>query len=140
MIALLRSDGVRDHRPLQQGLRLIPRVHRSCLREVRDHRPLQQGLRRFLFLSIRYFFYVRDHRPLQQGLRLKCDCTSCGINISTRPSSTTTRIKTLLHCKQTSFLRGTRPSSTATRIKTHNVSIHHHKYHMYETFFHYNKD
>ncbi len=59
---------VRDHLPLQQGLRRLKKV---LLRdsEVRDHLPLQQGLRLpFQYIAIR-FSTVRDHLPLQQGLR-----------------------------------------------------------------------
>ena len=37
--------------------------------EVRDHRPLQQGLRLDDFNSVINISSVRDHRPLQQGLR-----------------------------------------------------------------------
>ena len=61
---------------------------------------------------------VRDHRPLQQGLRrideepthLRC--------LRTRPSSTTTRIKTQCQEGTSCTNEGTRPSSTTTRIKT----------------------
>ena len=36
---------------------------------VRDHRPLQQGLRQLGLIKLRREIHVRDHRPLQQGLR-----------------------------------------------------------------------
>ena len=63
---------VRDHRPLQQGLRLLVTKPLSLyLRMVRDHRPLQQGLRPFSKSANESKFSVRDHRPLQQGLRLE---------------------------------------------------------------------
>ena len=39
---------VRDHLPLQQGLRLHSLLCDGCRRHVRDHLPLQQGLRHFL--------------------------------------------------------------------------------------------
>ena len=42
-------------------------VH-ACLEGVRDHLPLQQGLRQ-PSLSYRRAVWVRDHLPLQQGLR-----------------------------------------------------------------------
>ena len=51
---------VRDHIPLEQGLRLGSYLKAHCLFGVRDHIPLEQGLR----LS-----RVRDHIPLEQGLR-----------------------------------------------------------------------
>ena len=42
----------------------------SCFIElVRDHIPLQQGLRRLSCLEISLIAKVRDHIPLQQGLR-----------------------------------------------------------------------
>ena len=61
---------VRDHRPLQQGLRPVGILKSFIILNVRDHRPLQQGLRLTVFCSFRSdIFFVRDHRPLQQGLR-----------------------------------------------------------------------
>ena len=36
---------------------------------VRDHIPLEQGLRHCLFTFIRQIRNVRDHIPLEQGLR-----------------------------------------------------------------------
>ena len=61
---------------------------------------------------------VRDHRPLQQGLRLSIDKLMLTFIYSTRPSSTTTRIKTFASVSQRVWMTGTRPSSTTTRIKT----------------------
>ena len=61
---------------------------------VRAHRPLQQGLRRRKF-NFYKASVVRDHRPLQQGLRQLFIITTVQSSlICTRPSSTTTRIKT----------------------------------------------
>jgi len=40
------------------------------LQEVRDHLPLQQGLRPKWFVCYVVVCFVRDHLPLQQGLRL----------------------------------------------------------------------
>ena len=45
---------VRDHIPLEQGLRLRSGASTATIRRVRDHIPLEQ-----------------DHIPLEQGLRLK---------------------------------------------------------------------
>ena len=36
---------------------------------VRDHIPLEQGLRQEIVSSVRYLYRVRDHIPLEQGLR-----------------------------------------------------------------------
>ena len=60
---------VRDHRPLQQGLRQILYCGTFWGVSVRDHRPLQQGLRLWMNKVILHPIPVRDHRPLQQGLR-----------------------------------------------------------------------
>ena len=38
--------------------------------KVRDHIPLEQGLRRAVLPSLVYPSSVRDHIPLEQGLRL----------------------------------------------------------------------
>ena len=38
-------DWVRDHIPLEQGLRPIIAIERSPIMLVRDHIPLEQGLR-----------------------------------------------------------------------------------------------
>ena len=91
------DDDVRDHLPLQQGLRLVidaldlvndlcqrlssitTRIKTTCngativMRyiNVRDYLPLQQGLRRLILLLLLSSSYiVRDYLPLQQGLRL----------------------------------------------------------------------
>ena len=85
---------VRDHIPLQQGLRLVRRnqlksfqlcqrpystttriktarlsARPRLLSQVRDHIPLQQGLRPLRVWFINAVSFVRDHIPLQQGLR-----------------------------------------------------------------------
>ena len=90
---ILLSWIVRDHIPLEQGLRrgqqpiygqpvygqrpysirtriktvmpLVLSVHRG----VRDHIPLEQGLRRFKIAILKMSCSVRDHIPLEQGLR-----------------------------------------------------------------------
>ena len=68
---------VREHIPLEQGLRrrfllLLLRLH-----SVREHIPLEQGLRRSVCFII-YFntFLVREHIPLEQGLRPYFDASS----------------------------------------------------------------
>ena len=61
---------VRDHLPLQQGLRLSVYMIEECpVSCVRDHLPLQQGLRH-ADGYIEYPVPIRDHLPLKQGLRL----------------------------------------------------------------------
>ena len=42
----------------------------KAVSEVRDHIPLEQGLRLQRYLSIHARARVRDHIPLEQGLRL----------------------------------------------------------------------
>ena len=61
---------VRDHIPLEQGLRLGRLDCDSCHESVRDHIPLEQGLRRELKPRSTRSYGVRDHIPLEQGLRL----------------------------------------------------------------------
>ena len=61
---------------------------------VRDHLPLQQGLRLNFYFAHSVRYIVRDHLPLQQGLRqVYLQLVRMSL-YSTRPSSTTTRIKT----------------------------------------------
>ena len=68
---VLEFVGLRDHLPLQQGLRLNITFLWYVLRRLRDHLPLQQGLRHlFMFPMDCLFQTLRDHLPLQQGLRL----------------------------------------------------------------------
>ena len=78
----------------------IKTMHRSfwtSLRVVvRDHIPLEQGLRPQPPKVIVLLQYVRDHIPLEQGLRLST-CTPVTLFvISQRPYSIRTRIKTVL--------------------------------------------
>ena len=61
---------VRDHIPLEQGLRRIGRLWYTEYCWVRDHIPLEQGLRRSHHFHRHYQIHVRDHIPLEQGLRL----------------------------------------------------------------------
>ena len=73
-ILLRRSSiDVRDHIPLEQGLRLYSFFIFVFLVNVRDHIPLEQGLRRFVKLPFTgVSCSVRDHIPLEQGLRRSC--------------------------------------------------------------------
>ena len=108
---------VRDHCPLQQGLRLLLQCLESSSKGTR---PLSTTTRiktnwlivkRTLLTSTRPLSTttriktclptcnqpktaVRDHCPLQQGLRLLSPNLLAHYSISTRPLSTTTRIKT----------------------------------------------
>ena len=93
------TDGtVLDHRPLQQGLRLDLTFFIFYHVLVLDHRPLQQGLRQWNNkTNYQTHNNVLDHRPLQQGLRHELIVITVECTGSTRPSSTTTRIKTPLH-------------------------------------------
>ena len=61
---------VRDHIPLEQGLRHRPEPLFVQKQNVRDHIPLEQGLRRLRRKLLRRKPLVRDHIPLEQGLRL----------------------------------------------------------------------
>ena len=66
---------VRDHLPLQQGLRPISCISDVDSCQVRDHLPLQQGLRPSPRGKTMSSLFVRDHLPLQQGLRLYVSIT-----------------------------------------------------------------
>ena len=69
-IVLAERTKVRDHIPLEQGLRL-PGMHVHMAVLVRDHIPLEQGLRLFTTEVLSGLHHiVRDHIPLEQGLRL----------------------------------------------------------------------
>ena len=41
------NEPVRDHIPLEQGLRLVRATQHLSLEYVRDHIPLEQGLRHY---------------------------------------------------------------------------------------------
>ena len=62
-------DQVRDHIPLEQGLRHGQGILLRGPGFVRDHIPLEQGLRRNGGAGNTQP-NVRDHIPLEQGLRL----------------------------------------------------------------------
>ena len=111
---------VRDHIPLEQGLRQSTRTLNQPPVTVRDHIPLEQGLRRLLMsssvwvspvcqrpysirtriktcvfsLSMPKASNVRDHIPLEQGLRQPVTSHEPWVGICQRPYSIRTRIKT----------------------------------------------
>ena len=60
---------VRDHIPLEQGLRHCAISVTYCKTYVRDHIPLEQGLRPSYLAVVIMPNPVRDHIPLEQGLR-----------------------------------------------------------------------
>ena len=74
----------------------------SCLYSLslRDHLPLEQGLRLdFVSISFNDFHDLRDHLPLEQGLRPEKTLFSPEPKDSQRPSAIRTRIKTWdRHC------------------------------------------
>ena len=45
-------------------------LHKFRIPFVREHIPLEQGLRRMNFYSCATIQFVREHIPLEQGLRL----------------------------------------------------------------------
>ena len=60
-------------RPYSIRTRIKTRSASSVLQGggVRDHIPLEQGLRQNEHPQWRAVFHVRDHIPLEQGLRLR---------------------------------------------------------------------
>ena len=61
--------------------------------KVRDHIPLEQGLRLLSFPAEGISAFVRDHIPLEQGLRLEAGTDELAV-LCQRPYSIRTRIKT----------------------------------------------
>ena len=63
------NQAVREHIPLEQGLRQ-PHGRPVCFyASVREHIPLEQGLRLLMVRRLGLFLWVREHIPLEQGLR-----------------------------------------------------------------------
>ena len=93
------NQGVRDHIPLEQGLRQTTTGRGSLSSAVRDHIPLEQGLRRAV---------------LSQKV-LRC--------LGQRPYSIRTRIKTPCPWQYSQGQHRQRPYSIRTRIKTITVFI-----------------
>ena len=113
------GDSVRDHIPLEQGLRHNRLLAHQSDKGVRDHIPLEQGLRHLSWYSHHLWkIPVRDHIPLEQGLRHGSEHFGALVESGQRPYSIRTRIKTIF----TSDVRLThhrqRPYSIRTRIKT----------------------
>ena len=89
------SCSVRDHIPLEQGLRPFINAILTNEHSVRDHIPLEQGLRQRPLNLPRIFIVVRDHIPLEQGLRPAPHGAFHKLYVeSQRPYSIRTRIKT----------------------------------------------
>ena len=61
---------------------------------VRDHIPLEQGLRPLRRHRHSYRHVVRDHIPLEQGLRQRSSAPLATAASGQRPYSIRTRIKT----------------------------------------------
>ena len=85
---------------------------------VRDHIPLEQGLRLALLHSAATAAEVRDHIPLEQGLRPIRQITVYRSILCQRPYSIRTRIKTEDQGVPGTFRKSQRPYSIRTRIKT----------------------
>ena len=85
---------------------------------VRDHIPLEQGLRHYFNRLSDGFFNVRDHIPLEQGLRQRAKETVRLRIACQRPYSIRTRIKTPPAVLLSPWRQCQRPYSIRTRIKT----------------------
>ena len=88
-------NNIREHIPLEQGLRLHavgkdPTFHRR----IREHIPLEQGLRLFSRKSRSGFPCIREHIPLEQGLRHESRQLESFLYRDQRAYSIRTRIKT----------------------------------------------
>ena len=131
---------IRDHLPLQQGLRL-PTVSKKSSYCIRDHLPLQQGLRPGVLSGSDVFSAYQ--RPSSITTRIKTKFITIPCSNSTgnqRPSSITTRIKTKDFCLHARYKSHQRPSSITTRIKTMVTVCGTFELQRSETIFHYNKD
>ena len=132
---------IREHIPLEQGLRLSNRQRLSYLllnqraysirtriktnelrllvlgRLIREHIPLEQGLRQVYLPTKESFVVIREHIPLEQGLRLNCGncCLMCCYQ---RAYSIRTRIKTAVPLTLNLSMLYQRAYSIRTRIKT----------------------
>ena len=114
---------VREHIPLEQGLRLSLATSTTVAISVREHIPLEQGLRHELSTEKDVSDFVREHIPLEQGLRLTAFLVCCLKYSCQRAYSIRTRIKTfvgtgryLVHYRQRAY-------SIRTRIKTYLISF-----------------
>ena len=68
-LRIMLSAQLREHIPLQQGLRPPYPLLQGGLMHLREHIPLQQGLRREPHILHKFLTTLREHIPLQQGLR-----------------------------------------------------------------------
>ena len=94
-----------------------------CMDQVREHIPLEQGLRPDYSLLVPTFQFVREHIPLEQGLRL-CEWFSFALLSSgQRAYSIRTRIKTYVEHVLEKKQVGQRAYSIRTRIKTANAVL-----------------
>ena len=67
---MITLSPVRDHIPLEQGLRHHSVCNCEYRNKLRDHIPLKQGLRHITsWVFLHLFDDVQDHIPLKQGLR-----------------------------------------------------------------------
>ena len=96
---------LRDHLPLEQGLRLPPLIDIANGLDLRDHLPLEQGLRHSEDSEEpEEPAELRDHLPLEQGLR-PAGITSNELDLrAQRPSAIRTRIKTRLNRLRDHFI------------------------------------
>ena len=140
----MKPSNVACTRPLSTTTRIKTTQYsplRLHLSQVRDHCPLQQGLR--LQVTLSYRTRCSSTRPLSTTTRIKTlqkSLPTCN-RLSTRPLSTTTRIKTRLsRMLQHTLCKCTRPLSTTTRIKTLEPLSKVPMLLQYETIVHYNKD
>ena len=69
-------------------------VPQSNLRLVREHIPLEQGLRLNSIKLLSFIVFVREHIPLEQGLRHTLLIINPPFHIGKRAYSIRTRIKT----------------------------------------------
>ncbi len=65
----IHSREVREHIPLEQGLRPLYVKCYIKIYKVREHIPLEQGLRPNEKIITKGGLTVREHIPLEQGLR-----------------------------------------------------------------------
>ena len=124
------------------------RIKTACLSSIptqsaklRDLLPLQQGLRlNGVPHDATPIIGLRDLLPLQQGLRLLCSLYE--LSWTPRPTSTTTRIKTLFSASFLSanmYLRDLLPLQQGLRHS--NLELIWEDFGLVsETYFHYNKD
>ena len=85
---------------------------------IREHIPLEQGLRHYSSGNTEITESIREHIPLEQGLRLIAPNAIVTILFNQRAYSIRTRIKTHLRLPRKRFDVNQRAYSIRTRIKT----------------------